>query len=371
MKACEHLLESKEKLMVRWEKVSLAKLPDAQELSRTTIRDHIPHVFSALCDVLKTGVLKIPEELSKTHGRQRSWSTDYSLSEVMSEYSFLKNVIYDELMSVELATLENLRLIGKFFDEATAIATVEFVGLREHELNSITDSLVAMNLELETFAAVAAHDLRSPTATIIGFADLIVDEQDQEQDHSAEVAVMAVNTIKKTAHRMLELIDQLLGYAKIGKEHLARTTFSLKIIASEAKENLTAQIQDSKAIVNIKDLPDYSGDAVLFCQLFQNLISNSLKFKAKDRTSEIVIAGTQEKGRIRLHVKDNGLGFDPKLSEIIFQPFERGDQRTGVQGSGLGLATAKKIVELHGGTIRAIGKVDEGAEVIIDLPTVH
>lgn len=364
MKADDVLSHAKEKVLLRWEELSLAKISEAQKLSRTAIRDHIPQVFTALCAVLKTGVLKIPEELSKTHGRQRSWSTDYSLAEVMSEYSILKNVIFDELTFSGSASLDEFRMIGQFFDATSTIATTEFVKNREHELNLITDSLVAINLELETFAAVAAHDLRAPTSTILGFADLIFENAKVED----ELAVKAVHTIKKTAHRMLELIDQLLSYAKMGKEYLTRANFSLKTVVLEAKENLTTQIQETGAKINIEDLPAYEGDPVLFRQLFQNLLSNCLKFSDKQRPCQISITSSTQKNQIQLRIKDNGAGFDPKLNEVIFQPFKRGNNRSDIQGSGLGLATAKKIVELHGGKISARGQIDQGAEISIDLP---
>ncbi len=361
MEACKHLISKKEKILNRWEQLSIAKLPQAQNLSKSAIRDHIPNVFNSLCDILESKVLKIPEELSKTHGRQRSWTTDYSLAEVMAEYSILKNVIFDELISAESISMDDFRLIDRFFDSTSAIAVTEFVALREHELISVTNSLSAMNLELETFVAVAAHDLRSPASTILGFADLISEE-------SAAGEVKAVNIIKKTAVRMLELIDQLLDYSKIGKEHLAKAGFSLQTIANEAKDNLASQIQETKARINIEALPDYKGDSVLFRQLFQNLLSNSLKFCSKERPPEVVVKAVKEKNLIRLSIKDNGIGFDPKLADMIFEPFKRGNSRSDIHGSGLGLATVKKIVELHGGKISAIGNLNSGAEILIDLP---
>ncbi len=367
MKACDLLLTNKEKILKCWEALSLSKLPEAQNLSRQAIRDHLPQVFGALCTVLETGEFKVPKELSKTHGRQRSWTTDYSLAEVMAEYSLLKNVILDELATAKLFDVKDFRTIDRFFDSASTIATTEFVTVREHELNSVTDSLVTMNQELETFAVVAAHDLRSPASTILGFADLI-SEEGRVADH---VAIKAVDTIKRTAMRMLELIDQLLDYSKIGKEHLKREPFSPQVVAEEAKVNLTAQIEDAHAVIEIEKMPEYHGDAILFRQLFQNLFSNSLKFRATERPLRITLGGALEQNKLRLHIVDNGVGFDPKLSELIFQPFKRGDARSETQGSGLGLATAKKIVELHGGKISAVGHPGRGAELLIELPVSH
>jgi signal transduction histidine kinase len=222
-----------------------------------------------------------------------------------------------------------------------------------------------LNQDLDTFAAIAAHDLRSPASTILGFAQLL----SEEHTPAEEVAVRAIKTIQKTASRMLELIDQLLDYAKMGKEHLNRTPFSLKAAAHEAIDNLNAQIQESGAKVLIGNLPEYKGDQILFRQIFQNLISNSIKFRAKDRVCEVNISSLEEKnGWIRLTVKDNCGGFDPKLSEVIFQPFKRGTNLKDTHGSGLGLATVRKIVELHGGKISATAQLNLGAEFTIELP---
>ena len=364
MKAYELLKNTKEQILIQWESLSIAKLPKAHNISRIAIRDHIPCVFSALCAALESGVLKIPEEHSRTHGRQRSWSTEYSLTEVMAEYSFLKNIIFDELTRAESMSWYEFRMISDFFDSTSAIAAAEFVKIREHEINSVTNTLAAMNLELETYAAIAAHDLRSPISTILGFADIIFERTNTED----EVSFYAIGVIKKTAHRMLELIDQLLSYAKVGKEHLIRSTFSLNAVAHEAKENLAAQIQEIDAQINIEDLPNYEGDAILFRQLFQNLISNSLKFHSPHRLCQVSIKSTSNKNEIQLQIKDNGIGFDPKLNEMIFQPFNRGNNRSDIQGSGLGLATAKKIVDLHGGKISAVGQSGKGTEVFIILP---
>lgn len=363
MNASAHLRANKEKILRRWEEISLANLPEAQALSRTAIRDHVPQVFNALCDVLDTGVFKRPDALSKIHGRQRSWSTDYSLAEVMAEYAILKNLIFDEL-EVFGASIKCFRLTDFFFDSASSIATSEFVGLREDQLNNVTKSLISINQELETFAAVAAHDLRSPTSTILGYVDLIA----SEEPIAAEVAGKAVETIKRTAGRMLELIDRLLEYSRIGKEHLARENFSLKAAAMDAADLLSTQIQDSGTLVHVGDLPDYMGDQILFRQLFQNLISNSIKFRSQKRACEIFVRATKDDAHLRLVVTDNGSGFDPVLSEQIFQPFKRGTNRLDIQGSGLGLATVKKIVELHGGKIHGKGALDIGAEIQIELP---
>lgn len=364
MNACGHLTTHKGLILKRWEELSIAKVPEAKNLSRGILRDHIPQVFDAMCEVLETRKMKSAPEVSKAHGSQRSFATDYSLSEVMTEYTILKNVIFDELSKIKFDDFTDWRLIDTFFDSSISHAVTQFVDLREQELNAVSRSLFNVNTDLETFAAIAAHDLRSPTATILGFVQLLNEEGGPQN----EMATKAIATIQKTAGRMLELIDQLLDYAKIGKEHLACKVFPLQVVAEEAKENLTEYLRKAGGKIVIEPMPEYTGDPILFRQLFQNVMANSLKFRDKSRPVVITVSGQQDRSGIHLQIKDNGVGFDPAMSEEIFLPFKRAGNKADTQGSGLGLATVRRIVERHHGKIKAVGIPGKGAEILIELP---
>lgn len=353
---------SKEKILQIWEKASIEKFPNSTGMSRLAIRDHLPNVFDALCTILETGIYKSPENLSKVHGQQRFSFGNYTLLEVMEEYSLLKNVIFDEMIALNELTLKEVRLIDRFFDSASSTAAVEFVELREQELKNISRTLELSNFDLQTFAAIAAHDLKSPTATIVGFAQLAL----EDSPHLPHTAQRSMQTIEKTSIRMLSLIDRLLEYAKIGTGKLKTEKFSLLAVAEEAKLNLTSEANTADAFFVFHRLPDFEGDRVLMAQLFQNIFANSLKFRSPDRPLRIEVIGSQTANSIELTIKDSGLGFDPRLNHEIFQPFKRGD--ADVAGNGLGLATVKKIVSMHGGSVHAIGTPDVGAEIKISLP---
>ncbi len=359
-----HIRIQKQKILARWEYLSRQKLPAAADKSRTAILDHLPELFDALCEVLETKILEKPKEISKIHGRQRFSFGSYTLAQVIDEYALLKDVIFDEISAEGKASFEEFRLIGRFFDAAMATASTEFATLRENEIKRTAKNLEASHSDLERFVAVAAHDLRSPAATIVSYAELAL----AEAGNLTALPVNPVDTIRKISLRMIQLIDQLLVYTKIGNSDVVKKSFSLFAAAEAAKMSLTNQILEAQAEVLIESLPDYYGDQVLFSQLFQNLIANSLKFKAAERKCRILISYEEDQSFLRLRIKDNGIGFDPEMSQEIFEPFKRGVNHQNIKGSGLGLATVKKIVELHGGRIHAMGRLDAGVEIHIELP---
>lgn len=338
--------------------------PTFSDKSRAAIRDHVPQLMDTLCDMIETGEHEDPTKLSKIHGQQRHTFHDCTLEQVIKEYWLLKKIIFDDLESIETTNIADLRVINRFFESAATTAAVEFTRLREEELQRVVRHLASSNADLERFAAIAAHDLRSPIATIIGYSDLAVD---MAEDDPRE-AIRKFKTIKDISVRMIGLVDQLLQYSKIGKSKINSKTFSLSNAAEEAMVNLGKYILESKAEIIVDSMPNLTGDPVLFSQLFQNLIANSLKFKSEKRPCKITISARKENGIVKIKVKDNGVGFDPTKNLEIFEPFERGDNIQGIKGSGLGLATVKKILDLHGGYISATGTVEQGAEFTIEVP---
>ncbi len=358
------LRENKEKILSGWEELSRATFPAATLKSRTAVRDHLPQLVDALCEMLETGDSDRPKKLSEIHGRQRFAFGDYSISQVMGEYWLLKTVMFDKMEAGQEIDLQVLRVINRFFESAATGAAAEFSKLRENELHLAAQTLLGTNRDLERFAAIAAHDLRSPVATIAGFADLGLEDCQSPTDPAA----VKFARIKDVSMRMIHLIDQLLGYSDIGKSAPVMARFSLSEAAEDAKGNLAVSIADTKAVIQIERLPEITGTKILFTQLFQNLFSNSLKFRADTRPPLIIVKSWHEGDAIRIQVKDNGVGFDPAMNQEIFEAFKRGDNSQGIRGSGLGLATVNKIVSLHGGKIMATGAVNRGAEFDIDLP---
>lgn len=357
------LRNNKEEILRKWEALSKSRFPSAADKTRASMRDHLPELIDALCEVIETNVFEEPKEISEIHGRQRFSFGDYTLSQVISEYSILKNLIFDELDSADLKTRQTLRLIDLFFDSAITSASTEFSRLREEELKTSSFLLEESVRDLERFTGVAAHDLRSPAGTIVGYCDLMMESLVGDSE-----MLRSTQTINRTAKRMISLIDQLLVYTRIGKSEMQFSEFLFSESIDNAISNCENLIRDAHAQIHKSVSHSMCGDEILMTQLFQNLLANSLKFRSQSRVCEIWITVKLVEDNYIVEFKDNGLGFSPALSEMIFEPFKRAHEHSKIQGSGIGLATVERIVKLHHGSISAEGKEGIGAKFTIQIP---
>ncbi|MEO5970786.1 MAG: ATP-binding protein [Bdellovibrionia bacterium] len=225
------------------------------------------------------------------------------------------------------------------------------IAVRQAELETAND-------DLERFAAIAAHDLRSPIATISSTVEAI---RDNIQEPSAEVEHF-FSFVNTATENMLSLIEKLLTYASIGKSEHNIENVDLNKVVEDVLANLGKAISDSHAKIIFQNLPTIKGDALIVGQLFQNLISNSIKFRdARTPIIEIRLEKENEREYL-LSLKDNGIGFKSKQAEIIFEPFKRLESARKYEGSGLGLSTAKRVVEMLGGRIWAESEEGKGTK---------
>lgn len=244
--------------------------------------------------------------------------------------------------------------------------------LRKQALNEITvrkkieEQLHNQAQELKQFAGVVSHDLRAPLRQIATFAQFILDEQGKSLDEQGR---MDLNRIFCAAERMQKLIDDLLKLATVKRDHQKYRRENLNNIVRDLLNDLEQLIQEAGAVITVDPLPEIEAHPTQMRQLFQNLITNSIKYARKDLRPRIHI-GAKEitlKNLCRISFKDNGIGFESENAEKIFKPFTR-LLTTGVEGSGIGLSTVKKIVLLHGGKISAAGFPGRGATFTVDLP---
>lgn len=214
-------------------------------------------------------------------------------------------------------------------------------------LHGLTKELEKKNKELEQFAYVASHDLREPLRTITSFIDLL---QNQYKGKLDEKADKYLNFIISAAERMKVLINDLLEYSRIGrKKDGAR--IECNELVRQVLNDLHVAICETKAEIRTTDLPVIYAYPTEMKQLFQNLISNAMKFRKKDTKPEIHISAENLNDHWQFRVQDNGIGIDPKHRERIFVIFQRLHTRDEYEGSGIGLSNCRKIVELHGGKI--------------------
>jgi PAS domain S-box-containing protein len=234
------------------------------------------------------------------------------------------------------------------------------------ELVKRTEDLAAANKELESFAYSVSHDLRAPLRHVIGYAELL-------QKHAAssldEKSQRYTNTILDSAKRMGVLIDDLLGFSRIGRADTNKTTVDLGKLVSETIAELRPQIADRDIAWKVGALPACHGDRPMLKIALVNLISNAIKFSRHRARAEIAIGSTAgQHDQIEVFVRDNGAGFDMRHADKLFGVFQRLHRSEEFDGTGIGLATVQRIIHRHGGNIRAEGGVDQGATFYFSLP---
>ncbi|MES2285100.1 MAG: PAS domain S-box protein [Bacteroidota bacterium] len=224
------------------------------------------------------------------------------------------------------------------------------------ELDIKTNELARSNTELEQFAYVASHDLQEPLRMVTSYLQLLEKRYSDKLDQDAkEFISFAVDG----SHRMRSLIQGLLAYSRVNRVKPFEE-INVNELLKEVLKNLSTSIIESNAIINSAELPKINGDPLLINQLFQNLIQNAIKFR-NDNNPEIDISCIEEKDDYLFSVKDNGIGIQTEYIDKIFVIFKRLNSREKYEGTGMGLAICKKIVERHGGKIWVESEFGKGS----------
>ncbi len=242
----------------------------------------------------------------------------------------------------------------------------------QHQLQAVAAQLERSNRELQDFAAVASHDLQEPLRKIQAFGDRL------QEKYSATLGVDGrdyLERMQSAAGRMQRLINDLLTFSRVTTRAQPFVPVDLGRVAQEVMADLEARVEQSNGRVEIGALPIIDAEPVQMRQLLQNLIGNGLKFHRPGEAPVVrvhAVVRTEDGGQSRqlceLVVRDNGIGFDDKYLDRIFAIFQRLHQRGTYEGTGVGLAICRKIVERHGGTITAQGGAGKGASFVVTLP---
>lgn len=252
----------------------------------------------------------------------------------------------------------------------------ERVQERTLELADTNTELERSNRELQDFAFVASHDLQEPLRKIQAFGDRLKTKHGPQLNDEAQDYLQRM---QGAASRMHTLINDLLTFSRVTTKAQPFISTDLGKIAKEVLADLEVRLQDTGGTVEVGDLPVIEADSMQMRQLIQNLISNALKFHKPDEAPIIKIgaeisgngsgpAGRRSNSVAQLTFEDNGIGFDEKYLDRIFTPFQRLHGRGEYEGTGIGLAVCRKIVERHGGTLTARSTPGEGSTFIVTLP---
>lgn len=229
----------------------------------------------------------------------------------------------------------------------------------------LQDALTESNMALEQFAYVASHDLQEPLRTVSAYAELLTRRYKQQLDGEPE---HFLDLIVKGARRMSALVQDLLDYARVKTEIDRPSSYSLDQDFETALTQLQQRIEESKAVVTHDPLPEIQADQGQMVRLFQNLVANALKYRKPDVPPVIHISAQQQGSEWLITVEDNGIGFDPKHAKEIFSAFKRLHSQQEYEGTGVGLAICRRIVERHGGRIWAESQPGQGARFHFSLP---
>ena len=235
----------------------------------------------------------------------------------------------------------------------------------EKALKQMSDELARSNADLQQFAYTASHDLQEPIMVVAGFVKLLAKRYKGKLDEKADEFIE--HAIEGT-ERMQVLIKDLLDYSRVGSTDKSFTPTDCLSALDKAVFNLQIAIKESGAVITHDDLPTVMADSSQLTRLFQNLISNAMKFRGKE-TPKIHISAKHKDDEWIFSLKDNGIGIDPKFSEQIFVMFQRLHTKKEYIGTGIGLATCKKIIERHGGRIWVESQHGKGSTFFFSIPS--
>jgi light-regulated signal transduction histidine kinase (bacteriophytochrome) len=250
-----------------------------------------------------------------------------------------------------------------------AVQDISELRAAERGLRQAVESLRLRNRELQEFAFVASHDLQEPLRKIRTFADRL---QHRSSVLSDPAALHDTERMTAAAARMQRLIEDLLAFSRVSQSTPNMCEVNLDHVLAAVLDDLSEVIQQRAARIDSSPLPTLRADATQMRQLLQNLLSNALKFTSPERAPHIRLSASMQLVDSQLVwtlvCEDNGIGFDLKHAERIFTPFQRLHGREVFEGTGIGLAIVRRIVERHGGSVAAHGQPGVGACFTVVLP---
>ena len=267
------------------------------------------------------------------------------------------------------------------FDSRVAVESVDEIGVLGETFNVMASSLQKANDELESkveirtadlkrsnedleqIAYVASHDLQEPLRMVSSYTQLLSRRYSGKLDSDADEFIgFAVDGAK----RMQALISDLLTYSRAGRQDGNHELVDVQDVVAGALQNLNSRIEDAGSVVTFEDLPTLVADRKQLVSVFQNLISNSIKYRSATRESRITVTAEQQSNSWKFAVNDNGIGLDTAFTDRIFTIFQRLHGREEYQGTGIGLAVVKKLIERAGGNIWVESELDEGSTFTVN-----
>lgn len=244
-------------------------------------------------------------------------------------------------------------------------AIVDIVLRKAEEMAELNEQLVRSNRELEAFSYSVSHDLRAPFRHIVGYSELL-GASAAERLNDTERRFLA--TIVESAKSAGTLVDDLLSFSQMGRSTLGRASVDMRVLAEDVRSKLDMEYAGRSIQWQMAPLPRVEADPAMLRLVWQNLLSNAIKFTRHTPDPVIEIGHVREGGEDIFHVKDNGCGFDPRYVDKLFGVFQRLHHADEYEGTGIGLANVRRIIDRHGGRTWAEGELGKGATFYFTLP---
>ncbi len=241
-----------------------------------------------------------------------------------------------------------------------------FVNIQDiTKVKSVELELRASNDELRQFAYIVSHDLKEPLRVINSFSQLL---QRQLKDKTDKNVTLYLEFITNGAKRMHLLLNDLMSYVTLSKAEETKETIDLNLVMDTVTQNLKLYIEEANAQIHYHNLPHIQANQGQMIHLFQNLISNAIKFQQKDKTPIIDITHIQTRNTFEIRIKDNGIGIATEHQDKIFEIFKRLHTQEEYKGTGIGLSISKKIVRQLGGNISVTSEINQGSTFTVSFP---
>ncbi|HTE39858.1 MAG TPA: response regulator [Steroidobacteraceae bacterium] len=321
--------------------IETAALIRARERSR-----HTPIIFL-------TGAMKSAEMMFQGYS---AGAVDYLMKPIETQILRAKVEVFVELAQARLKSqeeiAERLRAANEIYE-----LNVEL----EHKNNDLT----AANADLEMFAQSISHDLRMPLRHVHSYVGLL--EESASRKMTAE-ELQFMRSIQNASVRMSKLIDALLAFSRIGRASMRMQAIDMDDLVRDTLTQLQPDLASRHIDFQMRSLPAVTGDPDLLRQVWVNLLANAVKYTRPRDPALIEIGSVAGENEIVFHVRDNGVGFNMQYADRLFSVFQRMHSDSEFEGTGVGLANVKRIIQRHGGRTWAEAKVDEGATIYFTLP---
>jgi len=266
-----------------------------------------------------------------------------------------EKIRFEETQSAMLNLLEDFNMEREKAEEANRNLQEAFNSLRRAK-----DTAEAANRELEAFAYSVSHDLRAPLRSIAGFGRILYEDYFH---HLNEDAKDALSRILSATEKMGRLIDDLLNLSRLTRTEMSREHLNLSRMVRKIAQAKESAYPERKVTFVIKDDLFAEGDSRLLAVALENLIENAWKFTGKSKSPRIEFGSVEKEGEKIFFIKDNGTGFDMTYAGKLFQPFQRLHAMDEFPGTGIGLATVKRVIERHSGRVWIEGELGKGTTV--------